>query len=163
MTTHKIGREELELVRLSKDVLIVGGGPAGLFACGDAADHNRCIHKAAAGGYRAGKSAARYASGPAVAGYPADAIYLHSEGDRDIPYLKYPEECWHCGSCRQDCPEGTITIRFSPDMLSIKPISALNQRSFCRGWLSLSVPSCVQALVILHRKPRKQGVPISAP
>jgi adenylylsulfate reductase, subunit B len=50
---------------------------------------------------------------------PADAIYLHSEGDRDIPYLKYPEECWHCGSCRQDCPEGAIGIWFPPDMLSI--------------------------------------------
>jgi adenylylsulfate reductase subunit A len=33
----------------------------GLFACGDAADHNRCVHGAITGGYRAGKSAARYA------------------------------------------------------------------------------------------------------
>lgn len=33
----------------------------GLFACGDAADHNRCVHGAVTGGYRAGKSAARYA------------------------------------------------------------------------------------------------------
>jgi adenylylsulfate reductase subunit A len=33
----------------------------GLFACGDAADHNRCVHGAVTGGYRAGKSAAFYA------------------------------------------------------------------------------------------------------
>jgi adenylylsulfate reductase, subunit A len=33
----------------------------GLFACGDAADHNRCVHGAVTGGYKAGKSAAAYA------------------------------------------------------------------------------------------------------
>jgi adenylylsulfate reductase subunit A len=33
----------------------------GLFACGDACDHNRCVHGAVAGGYKAGKSAAAYA------------------------------------------------------------------------------------------------------
>jgi adenylylsulfate reductase subunit A len=35
----------------------------GLYACGDAADHNRCAHGAVAGGYKAGKSAADYALG----------------------------------------------------------------------------------------------------
>jgi adenylylsulfate reductase subunit A len=33
----------------------------GLFACGDASDHNRCVHGAVAGGYNAGKSAAAFA------------------------------------------------------------------------------------------------------
>lgn len=33
----------------------------GLFACGDAADHNRCVHGAVTGGFKAGKSAAAYA------------------------------------------------------------------------------------------------------
>jgi adenylylsulfate reductase subunit A len=33
----------------------------GLFACGDAADHNRCVHGAVTGGFKAGKSAALYA------------------------------------------------------------------------------------------------------
>ena len=33
----------------------------GLFACGDACDHNRCVHGAITGGYKAGKSAAAYA------------------------------------------------------------------------------------------------------
>jgi NAD-dependent dihydropyrimidine dehydrogenase PreA subunit len=34
-----------------------------------------------------------------------------------VAYLKYASECWHCGSCRQDCPQGAITPRFPPDML----------------------------------------------
>jgi adenylylsulfate reductase subunit A len=34
----------------------------GLFACGDASDHNRCVHGAVAGGYKAGKSAAACAA-----------------------------------------------------------------------------------------------------
>lgn len=33
----------------------------GLFACGDACDHNRCVHGAVTGGYKAGKSAAAFA------------------------------------------------------------------------------------------------------
>lgn len=35
---------------------------AGLFACGDACDSNRCVHGAITGGYAAGKSAAAYSS-----------------------------------------------------------------------------------------------------
>jgi adenylylsulfate reductase subunit A len=35
----------------------------GLYACGDAADHNRCVHGAVTGGYKAGKSAATCALG----------------------------------------------------------------------------------------------------
>lgn len=35
----------------------------GLYACGDASDHNRCVHGAITGGYKAGKSAADYARG----------------------------------------------------------------------------------------------------
>jgi len=41
-----------------------------------------------------------------------DVIYLKKEDDREMPYPKYPEECWHCGACRQDCPAGAISIRF---------------------------------------------------
>lgn len=32
----------------------------GLYACGDSADHNRCVHGAVTGGYKAGKSAADF-------------------------------------------------------------------------------------------------------
>jgi len=46
----------------------------GLYACGDAADHNRCVHGAITGGYRVGRSAARYArtlhAAPAAAPAP---------------------------------------------------------------------------------------------
>ena len=33
----------------------------GLYACGDASDHNRCVHGAVTGGYKAGKAAAEFA------------------------------------------------------------------------------------------------------
>ncbi len=42
----------------------------GLYACGDACDHNRCVHGAVAGGYKAGKSAAAYAMKQGTAGDP---------------------------------------------------------------------------------------------
>ena len=49
-------------------IKIDGNGAAtvpGLFAAGDSADHNRCVHGAITGGYRAGKFAARYAGSQA--------------------------------------------------------------------------------------------------
>jgi adenylylsulfate reductase subunit B len=50
----------------------------------------------------------------------ADAIYM-SEIRQGIirPYVKYPDECWHCGACRQDCPSNAISIVFPPSMLTI--------------------------------------------
>ena len=36
-----------------------------------------------------------------------------------VAYLKYETECWHCGSCRQDCPERAISVAFPPDMLTL--------------------------------------------
>jgi len=49
-----------------------------------------------------------------------DVIYSRrdKEGKR-VPYVKYPDECWHCGSCRQDCPVQAIRIEFPPAMLVI--------------------------------------------
>ena len=29
----------------------------------------------------------------------------------------YPDECWHCGVCRMDCPERAVTIVFPMEML----------------------------------------------
>jgi adenylylsulfate reductase subunit B len=49
----------------------------------------------------------------------ADVIYMKKGGDQKIPYLKYPEECWHCGSCRQDCPTQAIKIIFPSTWLTI--------------------------------------------
>ncbi len=50
----------------------------------------------------------------------ADAIFMKETADGDkVPYVKYPDECWHCGSCRQDCPQEAIKIIFPPLMLTI--------------------------------------------
>lgn len=27
-------------------------------------------------------------------------------------YVKYPYECWLCGSCEMDCPVGAIQVRY---------------------------------------------------
>jgi adenylylsulfate reductase, subunit B len=50
----------------------------------------------------------------------ADAIYsTEDKNGKKVPFVKYPDECWHCGSCRQDCPVQAITIKFPPTMLII--------------------------------------------
>ena len=33
------------------------------------------------------------------------------------PWVKYPDECWHCGCCRIGCPTGAISIEFPITML----------------------------------------------
>jgi len=35
-----------------------------------------------------------------------DIIRLDEEG---IPYKKY-DECWYCGVCEEDCPEGALIL-----------------------------------------------------
>lgn len=45
----------------------------GLFACGDSADHNRCVHGAVTGGYKAGKSAAALAQRTRLGASPSSA------------------------------------------------------------------------------------------
>lgn len=31
---------------------------------------------------------------------------------KQVPVVKYPEECWHCNACVIDCPvEGAIKLR----------------------------------------------------
>ena len=54
---------------------------AGLFACGDACDHNRCVHGAVAGGYKAGKSAAAFAR-TFRHGYQAPGVVTREQIDR---------------------------------------------------------------------------------
>ena len=48
---------------------------------------------------------------------PLDVIYFDEK--EKVPVVLYPDECWHCGSCRLDCPEKAITIRFGPEMLCL--------------------------------------------
>jgi NAD-dependent dihydropyrimidine dehydrogenase PreA subunit len=37
--------------------------------------------------------------------------------DEDGPVARYPEECWHCGNCKIDCPSNAVTIQFPLSML----------------------------------------------
>ncbi|MCL5265817.1 MAG: 4Fe-4S binding protein [Chloroflexi bacterium] len=48
---------------------------------------------------------------------PIDVIEL-DKGKR-LAVVKYPDECWHCGSCRLDCKEGAVEIVFPPRMLLV--------------------------------------------
>lgn len=41
---------------------------------------------------------------------PLDVIYFNAEQQKGE--VRYPEECWMCGSCRQACPQGAISLRF---------------------------------------------------
>jgi len=46
---------------------------------------------------------------------PLDVIYMVKK----VPEVRYPDECWHCGVCRQDCPTGAVSIEFPLSMLGI--------------------------------------------
>ncbi|MCL6479344.1 MAG: 4Fe-4S binding protein [Peptococcaceae bacterium] len=49
-----------------------------------------------------------------------DALSMEDNGaGKKIPHVKYPDECWHCGACRMDCPEQAISIVFPPHMLTV--------------------------------------------
>ena len=40
---------------------------------------------------------------------PTDVFFGSKKGK--IPFITYPEECWHEGACVIDCPEGAIRLR----------------------------------------------------
>ena len=44
---------------------------------------------------------------------PGDIIAMSGEE----PAVVYPEECFHCGACLLDCPEGAISYRFPLPMI----------------------------------------------
>lgn len=50
---------------------------------------------------------------------PGDVIYMGRLGDKRQPFNRYADECWHCGSCRQDCPQAAISVVFPPDMVCV--------------------------------------------
>lgn len=31
---------------------------------------------------------------------------------KQVPEIRYPEECWHCRACVMDCPVGAIHLRY---------------------------------------------------
>ena len=45
---------------------------------------------------------------------PVDVIEMDKEQKATCPY---PEECWHCGVCRMDCPVDAVKIIFTPPYL----------------------------------------------
>lgn len=47
---------------------------------------------------------------------PLDIIRVNKSDGR--AHVLYPEECWHCGTCRIDCPTKAISIEFPEEMLS---------------------------------------------
>ena len=54
---------------------------------------------------------------------PLDVIKMTEvNGEKDV-IVKYPDECWHCRACEQDCPEHAITMRYplSHMMLHMEP------------------------------------------
>ncbi len=40
---------------------------------------------------------------------PVDVI--RKVGAKEVPDIRYPDECWHCNSCVLDCPEKAISLR----------------------------------------------------
>jgi adenylylsulfate reductase subunit B len=37
---------------------------------------------------------------------------------KQVPGVKYPEECWHCNSCVLDCPQEAVQLRIPlPSMM----------------------------------------------
>ncbi|RPI99931.1 MAG: ferredoxin family protein [Deltaproteobacteria bacterium] len=36
---------------------------------------------------------------------------------KTVPVVKYPDECWHCGACRLECPVNAIEYQFPLQML----------------------------------------------
>jgi NAD-dependent dihydropyrimidine dehydrogenase PreA subunit len=42
---------------------------------------------------------------------------IHMEGK--VAVVRYPDECWHCGACRQECARDAVRIEFSLGMLSV--------------------------------------------
>lgn len=55
---------------------------------------------------------------------PGDIIYrLDAE---KVPEVRYPDECWYCGSCEQYCPTDAVKIVFPEEMLHCRrPAMAL--------------------------------------
>jgi len=39
------------------------------------------------------------------------------EMKEDRPVVSFPDECWHCGSCRINCPSSCISYQFPISML----------------------------------------------
>ena len=43
--------------------------------------------------------------------------YIIEKDEADGPFIRYPDECWHCACCRIGCPTASINIEFPITML----------------------------------------------
>jgi NAD-dependent dihydropyrimidine dehydrogenase PreA subunit len=46
---------------------------------------------------------------------PMDVFFGSKKGETAV--ITYPEECWHCGACKIDCPMGAIRLRIPLPMM----------------------------------------------
>jgi len=47
---------------------------------------------------------------------PGDIIYR--ESPKEMPVVKYQDECWYCGICADNCPVDAITVVFPENMVN---------------------------------------------
>ena len=40
--------------------------------------------------------------------------------DRNVAIVLYPLECWHCGVCELECPEGVIDVQLPAEVLELE-------------------------------------------
>lgn len=38
---------------------------------------------------------------------------------KEVPVVRYPEECWHCRACVMDCPAQAIELRYPLPMMML--------------------------------------------
>lgn len=47
---------------------------------------------------------------------PTDVFKVSKK--REVPEVRYPEECWHCNACVLDCKQSAISLRIPlPQMM----------------------------------------------
>jgi adenylylsulfate reductase subunit B len=57
---------------------------------------------------------------------PVDVLKLVVENNCKTLVVRYPEECWHCRACVNDCPASALSMRYplSHMLLTMEPDKA---------------------------------------
>ncbi|MFZ7103512.1 MAG: 4Fe-4S dicluster domain-containing protein [Peptococcaceae bacterium] len=45
---------------------------------------------------------------------------------KEVPEIRYSEECWHCNACVLDCPVGAVTLRYPLPLMLLAKDAVLN-------------------------------------
>lgn len=53
---------------------------------------------------------------------------------KEIPQVRYPEECWHCRACVMDCPAQAIVLRYPLPMMMLARTSPRVEQRRKEGW-----------------------------